>query len=663
MKTSLRKLRGFALHKHDAKDWGDLRPLPQLDELAQASKDMHDMRDCYDSLLSAAAATANSAYEFSESLREMGSCLLQKTALNDDEESGSVLLKLGKLQYELHKLVDSYRSHIFQTIAVPSESLLNELQTVEEMKLQCDEKRDVYDFMIKRYKEKGRSRGGGKGESFSMQQIQLARDEYDEEATLFVFRLKSLKQGQSRSLLTQAARHHAAQLSFFKKALRSVESVEPHVKLVTEKKHIDYEFHGLDDEGDGDNDDDESDDNDSLGVNDDGELSFDFEKHDQDQDVSTSRNSMELDQADITFPKVAHVEALKDRLHRNSFSFKRRGVSQSAPLFAEANLDRAEKMRQRQPSFSQKFHSYVLPTPIDKSPISTGSGMPVPHTVQTTLSERTQNLWHSSPLKPGNEKMGEKKVAGTNFIKVPSVLKESNNNIAPYRLPPPLPGQVLYLGQDPLVASDLKKMKRQAFSGPLTSEPWASKPTPSVQHQLFSGPILPNPGSQPLSTSPKVSPNTSPTFMSSPKISELHELPRPPVASKASRSVGLVGHSAPLVPRRQMQSATNKPVVSPKAAPLPKPPRVLARSYSIPTRDRTVGEFHVTEPQEASPTPIPEMPDNSPPLTPITLPNTAKPLSPSSEIVTRAVQFRGKLNILIPFLFYAAKYEVEVVFY
>ncbi|KAB2624985.1 hypothetical protein D8674_016645 [Pyrus ussuriensis x Pyrus communis] len=614
MKTSLRKLRGFALHKHDAKDRSDLRPLPHLDELAQASKDMLDMRDCYDSLLAAAAATANSAYEFSESLREMGSCLLQKTALNDDEESGSVLLKLGKLQYELHKLVDSYRSHIFQTIAVPSESLLNELQTVEEMKLQCDEKRDVYDFMIKRYKEKGRSRGGGKGESFSMQQIQLARDEYDEEATLFVFRLKSLKQGQSRSLLTQAARHHAAQLSFFKKALRSVESVEPHVKLVTEKKHIDYEFHGLDDEGDGDNDDDESDDNDSFGVNDDGELSFDLEKHDQDQDVSTSRNSMELDQADITFPKVAHVEALKDRLCRNSFSFKRRGVSQSAPLFAETNLDRAEKMRHRQPSFSQKFHSYVLPTPIDKKPISTGSGMPVPHT----------NLWHSSPLKPGNEKTGEKKVAGTNFINVLSVLKESNNNIAPHRLPPPLPGQVL-----------------QAFSGPLTSEPWASKPTPSFQHQMFSGPILPNPGSQPLSTSPKVSPNTSPTFMSSPKISELHELPRPPVASKASRRVGLVGYSAPLAPRRQMQSATNKTVVSPKAAPLPKPPRVLARSYSIPTRDHTAGEFHVTEPQEASPTPIPEMPDNSPPLTPITLPNTANPLSPSSEIVTRAVQFRG----------------------
>lgn len=38
MKTSLRKLRGLALHKHEAKDRRDLRPLAQLDELAQASQ-------------------------------------------------------------------------------------------------------------------------------------------------------------------------------------------------------------------------------------------------------------------------------------------------------------------------------------------------------------------------------------------------------------------------------------------------------------------------------------------------------------------------------------------------------------------------------------------------------------------------------------------------
>ncbi|CAN0926548.1 Uncharacterized protein At2g33490 [Linum grandiflorum] len=56
---------------------------------------------------------------------------------------GKVLLMLGKVQFELQKLVDVYRSHVFKTITVPSDSLLNELQTVEEMKEQCDEKRFI----------------------------------------------------------------------------------------------------------------------------------------------------------------------------------------------------------------------------------------------------------------------------------------------------------------------------------------------------------------------------------------------------------------------------------------------------------------------------------------------------------------------------------------
>uniref|UniRef100_A0A2P2KCC8 Uncharacterized protein MANES_09G185500 n=1 Tax=Rhizophora mucronata TaxID=61149 RepID=A0A2P2KCC8_RHIMU len=291
MKTSLRKLRGLALHRHgEQKNRRDLRSLAQLDELAQASQDMQDMRDCYDSLLSAAAATANSAFEFSESLREMGACLLEKTALNDDEESGKVLLMLGKLQFELQKLVDRYRSHIFQTITVPSESLLNELRIVEEMKQNCDEKRDTYEFILMRRREKGRGRSG-KGENFSMEQLQAAYDEYVDDATLFVFRLQSLKQGQSRSLLTQAARHHAAQMCFFRKALKSLEVVEPHVKLVTEQQHIDYNFPSLeDDEVDNNFDDDEEEEEDDM--HNDRELSFDYRQHDMEQDVVASRNSM-----------------------------------------------------------------------------------------------------------------------------------------------------------------------------------------------------------------------------------------------------------------------------------------------------------------------------------------------------------------------------------
>ena len=70
-----------------------------------------------------------------------------------------------------------------------------------------------YEQMLKSSREKGRLKNSREG--FSPQQIQEAREEYDQESTLFVFRLKSLKQGQSRSLLTQAARHHSAQVNPF----------------------------------------------------------------------------------------------------------------------------------------------------------------------------------------------------------------------------------------------------------------------------------------------------------------------------------------------------------------------------------------------------------------------------------------------------------------
>ncbi|GAV71344.1 hypothetical protein CFOL_v3_14838 [Cephalotus follicularis] len=636
MKTSLRRrLRGFALHRHsDAKEGRDIRPLAQLDELAKASQDMHDMRDCYDSLLSAAAATANSAYEFSESLREMGACLLEKTALNDDEESGKVLLMLGKLQFELQKVVDNYRSHIFQTITSPSESLLNELRIVEAMKRQCDEKRDVYEYMITRQKEKGRSKSG-KGETFSMQQLLAAHDEYDDEATLFVFRLKSLKQGQSRSLLTQAARHHAAQLCFFKKALKSLEAVEPHVKSICEEQHIDYHFSGLEDEGnDGDYDEYDEDDDDTE---DDGELSFDYGQNDQERDVSTSQNSMELDQAEVTFPQVATWEAAKENLHR---SYTKSSVwgdirtgSQSAPLFVENKSNPAEKLLPMRQSFTRKFSTYVLPTPIDsKNSDSTGSGNPAAPTLKTSLSGRMLNLQHSSPLEPQkfDKTSGDEKLSGSAVLNAQSVLRESNKNAASAGLPPPLADGLLFSRFDPFAASDSKKIKRQAFSGPLTRKPWPTKTIPVEHPQLFSGPILRNPLPQPRSTSPRVSPSASPTFLSSPKISELHELPRPPISStsKSSRPLGLVGHSAPLVSKRQVPSATNKSVVSNAASPLPKPLKAITRSFSIPCSDSRVKDSEMTEDV------------GSPSLAPISL-STIQPSSTVSEIIFQTVKIKG----------------------
>ncbi|CAH8389328.1 unnamed protein product [Eruca vesicaria subsp. sativa] len=599
MKTSLRRLRGV-LHRHDeSKDRRDLRSLAHNnDELAQASQDVQEMRDCYDSLLSAAAATANSAYEFSESLRELGACLLEKTALNDDEESGRVLLMLGKLQFELQKFVDKYRSHIFQTITVPSESLLNELRIVEEMMRLCDEKRNVYEGMLTRQREKGRSKGV-KGETFSTQQLQEAHDEYENETTLFVFRLKSLKQGQTRSLLTQAARHHAAQLSFFKKALNSLEEVEPHVQMVTESQHIDHHFRGLEDD-DGD-DEIENNDDDGSEVNTDGELSFEYRENFKDNHTDSSPVlSSELGQSDITFPLVAGPNTAQQKHeegnYRKSYSFRRdvRIESQSAPLFFENRTTLpSDKLLRMRSSLTRKFSTYALPTPAEtaRSPSSMTSLRNNSNMASSNPAKAiTKQVWHSSPLEaPGPAKFSSRPVTALKE----QVLRESNKNVSS-RLPPPLSDGLLY--------SRMGTLKRRSFSGPLTSRPLPNKPLSSAP-RLYSGPIPRNP----VSKLPKVSSSSptasSPTFVSTPKISELHELPRPPPSSSSAKSSRAFGYSAPLVSKSQL---LGKPLISSSPSPLPTPP-VISRSFSIPTSHLRAAELDMSKT-----TP-------SPPLTPMSL--------------------------------------------
>ncbi|KDP41820.1 hypothetical protein JCGZ_26838 [Jatropha curcas] len=652
MKSPLGKFRGFKLLKSDSKDKRDLLPSAQLDELAQASQDMQDMRNCYDSLLSAAAATANSAYEFSESLREMGSCLLEKNALHDDEESGRVLLKLGKVQFELQKLVDSYRSHIFLTITNPSESLLNELRTVEDMKRQCEEKRNVYEYMVTQQKEKGKSKSG-KGESFTLQQLQAAHDEYEEEATLCVFRLKSLKQGQSRSLLTQAARHHAAQLNFFRKGLKSLEEVDQHVKFVTEQQHIDYQFCGLEDDGREDGEDDDNGDDTTEGR----ELSFDYRANKQGHDlVYASRNSMEVDDVDLSFPQVSMTENAEFNLDKNQGGIQvplrePRPGSHSAPIFPERKPDPVERIRQMQSS-GRKSNTYVLPTPADtKTAISSKTGGSIANTRPADISAHTHNMWHSSPLeqKKHEKDPGDTQLSEFTVLKARAAHKESNSISASIQLPLPLIEGSSLPQFDTHSASDNKKIKRQSFSGPITSKQWSTKPALSA-----SGPISSNDIPQqvsgalsrvtiPQSTSPKVSPTASPPLASSPRISELHELPRPPgiLPSKPTKSLASIGHSAPLVRNPEHYGTNKNPSTATNyASPLPIPPLVVPRSFSIPSSSQRAVSVHVSKSVESLP--IPDKPEevDSPPLTPISLANSRQ-ASIISEVIHHSGQIRG----------------------
>lgn len=629
MNKSLKKL--LHHHKHDRKE-PRIPPLAHLDHLAQASQDMQDMKDCYDSLLSAAAVTTNSAYEFSESLREMGVCLLQKIELNDDEETGKVTMMLGKVQFELQKLVDSYRAHICQTITVPSESLINEIQALEEMKHQCDENREFYEYMSTRYREKGRPKSG-KEERFSSEQLQSAKDEFDEEATLFVFRLKSLKQGLSRSLLTQTARHHAAQLAFFRKALKALEVVEPHVKLVAEQQHIDYQFSGLDDDSEDDNNDDDDDDGQESdrvssassisSMGDDGELSFDYRHSNQQHNpASAIGNTAELD-LDNTLPSVSRRYFTKENLkvgYEESFMQERRMLSQSAPLFPQQKVDAADSIRQLQPSTTRKFRSYALPKPGDPK-ISIFTGRETPVSQNKPRPQFTQNLYHSCPLQPKKfEKLdGTENLVGHIIPNHNAILKESNNN----RMPPPLIERISWPQLNPDDTSRIKKPKLQSFSGPITSKPLSTEPSFSAKNQVLfkerpqfsSGPILS--GSPPQSSySSKGSPTASPAITFAPRISELHELPRPPTHTiyNSGRPSGFSGFSAPLVSRSLDNSTTNK--MSVKMAP-PLPTRPLIATVDALKQSKDSSKINPSRPSETSNSSEKSEAAASLPLTPI----------------------------------------------
>ncbi|RWV91944.1 hypothetical protein GW17_00045726 [Ensete ventricosum] len=438
---------------------------------------------------------------------------------------------------------------------------------MQEMKRQCDDKRDVY--MLAAQSGKGRLKNA-KGDTFSLQQLQAAKEDYEEEATLFLFRLKSLKQGQSRSILTQAARHNASQLNFFRKGVKSLEVVEPHIKILAEQQHIDYQLSGLEDnqlEG--------YEVDDSVENGDDGELSFDNQQHDQHHDVSYfSRNSMEED---------------VDRCESDSFLFNKdvRAVSLSAPLFSDRNRKSSETTSQMQPLSTERLYTYALPTPVNvKSSTSTGPTNSISASGVENKGACSTQLWHSSPSNfLGNNYRDVELPSPTSLPIKQSVFKESKTVGSPIRMPSACTEGML----SQLITSnisDSKKIGRQVFSGPLTSKPLPSKPASFTNNSMSSVEHLPGVPAKPTSIP---TPKLSVPPVTSPRMNELHELPRPPIGcGKHLGSFNLIGHSALLVPRGQGANATSKqlPISSCIATPLPEPPGVMVRSFSIPSNGR-----------------------------------------------------------------------------
>lgn len=312
----------------------------------------------------------------------------------------------------------------------------------------------------------------------------------------------------------------------------------------------------------------------------------------------------------------------------NSFLFGRDldPSSKSAPLLVGKDPDPGERFQPTRQSSARKFYTYVLPTPNEtKSPVSLRSDrQEVPQTRRASVSGGQLNLWHSSPLEPKkyDKILGNEKLSGPILSSTQSVLKESNRNTTSSRLLHPITeGLSSQLDQ----RGDTIKIKRQAFSGPLTGKSWSNKPSLSASGPigstgttlLFSGSLLRTPLPRPSSSQTSV----SPTFMSSPKISELHELPRPP-ARLASKGPSNLRHSSPLVPNGQELSDTNILMPTNAMSTLPLPTQTIHRSYSIPSRGQREMELHFSKTLETSQDFKGAEDIASPPLTPIYLSNS-----------------------------------------
>ncbi|RWW73239.1 hypothetical protein BHE74_00018901 [Ensete ventricosum] len=110
MKSPLRLFRGLKLGRQEAKEEKQQhRPPMNMDKLIQATQS--SILLYFESILYRYAIS-----EFSEALEELGTCLLKKTALNDDEDSGEQI---------------NFRLDILRTMDKPSRSLLREFEVVE----------------------------------------------------------------------------------------------------------------------------------------------------------------------------------------------------------------------------------------------------------------------------------------------------------------------------------------------------------------------------------------------------------------------------------------------------------------------------------------------------------------------------------------------------
>lgn len=264
-----------------------------------------------------------------------------------------------------------------------------------------------------------------------------------------------------------------------------------------------------------------------------------------------------------------------------------------------------------QPS-EQKLQTYVLPTPLKISSA-------------ITISSALQSNYTS----PGT--------SSANLRRSSSLHTERNSNCSSIPLPPPNKRSFPQLEKHN--SFDLNWNKR-AYSGALPSKPIISTRGPLTSKEHLSGVLYRVPVSQ-LSTSVNLSRSDSPPPVSSLRITELPELPRPPESIVSKVEGSSIVHSAPLVVKTHEHPPNKIPDLATNVASrLPAPLLAVPRSFSIPSSSSKSKPSHMPKLSGSSHIPDQVEEFDSPPLTPLCL-SDLKPLSIISQADSTSGKMRG----------------------
>ncbi|MCO5600811.1 hypothetical protein L7F22_054927 [Adiantum nelumboides] len=119
MRSPFRKLRNFALSKQGSKDVHDAPaaihegPLPIV---VKCMQDATDMRLKYEGLLTNGLIISGAAYDFSRSLQDMASYMVESFEEVVDQEIGNIFSLLAKVQFEMSKLLDLFDRSILDNV-------------------------------------------------------------------------------------------------------------------------------------------------------------------------------------------------------------------------------------------------------------------------------------------------------------------------------------------------------------------------------------------------------------------------------------------------------------------------------------------------------------------------------------------------------------------